>query len=89
MWDVIDNETVRRLALLFKHRKPADLALHLARKAVRRRIKFSMRGDDITGQGCRRKVFSGSSVVVSDILRKFIRSLYLSAYVDNSKRHSI
>eukprot|EP01036_Dinobryon_divergens_P028474 gene28474-37424_t len=48
MWDVIDNETVRRLALLFKHRKPADLALHLARKAVRRRIKFSMRGDDIT-----------------------------------------
>ena len=60
MWDVIDNETVRRLALLFKHRKPADLALHLARKAVRRRTRFSMRGDDITGQGCRRRVFSGS-----------------------------
>ena len=61
MWDAIDNETVRRLALLFKHRKPADLALHLARKAVRRRIKFSLRGDDITGQGGRR------NFVVSDI----------------------
>ena len=53
MWDVIDNETVRRLALQFKHRQPADLALHLARKAVHRRTKRAMRGDDITGQGCR------------------------------------
>lgn len=48
LWDVIDNDTVRRAAAWFKHQSSSALAVYLARKAVRRRVKQNLRRDDVT-----------------------------------------
>lgn len=48
IWDVIDNETVRRMSLYYKFSSPSELAQAIAYKARRRRERYGMRIDDIT-----------------------------------------
>lgn len=48
VWDVIDSETIRRLALLSPFALAQDLASSIAFKARKRRAALKMRQDDIT-----------------------------------------
>lgn len=50
VWDVIDSETIRRMALCHKYHRNDVLATTIAYKALRRRNKLHMRQDDITVQ---------------------------------------
>jgi len=49
VWDVIDDELVRKMGLYYKYKDPRDFAIYLAEKAVKRRTKLSLNNDDITG----------------------------------------
>ena len=49
VWDVIDEEYIRKFALYSKYKDPKDLALFLAHKAAHRRTKRDLARDDITG----------------------------------------
>ena len=49
VWDVIDEELVRKMGLYYKYKDPRDFAIYLAEKALKRRIKQGISKDDITG----------------------------------------
>jgi serine/threonine protein phosphatase PrpC len=49
VWDVIDEELIRKMGLYYKYKDPRDLAIYLAEKAVKRRTKQGLSKDDITG----------------------------------------
>jgi serine/threonine protein phosphatase PrpC len=48
VWDVIDNDTVRRYGMYYAYKEPKDFASFLAVKARRRREKYLLKIDDIT-----------------------------------------
>lgn len=48
VWDVISSDTVRQWSLYYKYKSPQDLAVYIAFKARRRRLKQQLRMDDIT-----------------------------------------
>jgi hypothetical protein len=49
VWDVIDEELVRKMGLYYKYKDPRDFAVYLAEKALKRRTKLKLSKDDITG----------------------------------------
>ena len=49
VWDVVDEELIRKVAMYYKYKDPRDLAVYLAEKAVKLRTKQSLSKDDITG----------------------------------------
>lgn len=49
VWDVIDEELIRKMGLYYKYKDSRDLAIYLAEKAVKRRTKQGLSKDDITG----------------------------------------
>ena len=49
VWDVIDEELVRKMGLYYKYKDPRDFAIYLAEKALKRRTKLKLSKDDITG----------------------------------------
>eukprot|EP01036_Dinobryon_divergens_P036168 gene36168-47025_t len=48
VWDVIDEELIRKVGLYYKYKDPRDLAIYLAEKAVKLRTKQGLSKDDIT-----------------------------------------
>ena len=61
MWDVIDEELIRKVAMYYKYKDPRDLAVYLAEEASSRRLQQCRSKDDITGQN--RKVISSMPVL--------------------------
>jgi len=66
VWDVIDEELVRKMGLYYKYKDPRDFAIYLAEKALKRRTKLKLSKDDITG---------------SDIFNLFWGYTYIHTYI--------
>eukprot|EP00597_Dinobryon_sp_UTEXLB2267_P004620 CAMPEP_0170067132 /NCGR_PEP_ID=MMETSP0019_2-20121128/6598_1 /TAXON_ID=98059 /ORGANISM="Dinobryon sp., Strain UTEXLB2267" /LENGTH=778 /DNA_ID=CAMNT_0010274453 /DNA_START=68 /DNA_END=2404 /DNA_ORIENTATION=+ len=85
MWDVVDMETVRKEALYYRHREPRDLAVYLAKKALKRRARQNMQRDDITvlvvDVNPRNAIFTGTSRNTKD-------SYHPAFYVDANNKCS-
>ena len=50
VWDVIDEELIRKVGLYYKYKDPRDLATYIAEEASCRRLQQGRSKDDITGR---------------------------------------